>query len=103
MEKFEIKFKHKRTGFIQSVFGSLDEDASFIAEEATASKLEELFEELTEASKNKDDFCETMALEMCIEKATTNEELVIFIYEIAKAQRCPNHGLIQMMMGQGKK
>jgi len=100
--KFKIKFKHKRHDFIQSVYGSLDEEASFVAVEATRKRLEELFSEIEEAAKADDDFCETRALEMALQKAETNEEIVIFVHELAKASRCPSHGLIQMLMNGGQ-
>jgi pyruvate-formate lyase len=97
--KFKITFKHKRHDFVQAVYGSLEEEASFLAVEQTKKRLEELFEEIEEAAKESEDFCETVALEMCINKAKTNEELIVFIHETAKAQRCPSHGLVQMIMG----
>jgi hypothetical protein len=97
--KFKITFKHKRHDFVQAVYGNLEEEASFLAVEQTKKRLEELFKEIEGAAKENEDFCETMGLEMCIEKAQTSEELVIFIHEIAKAQSCPSHGFVQMLMG----
>jgi hypothetical protein len=101
MKKLEIKFKHKRSDFIQAVYGSLNEDASFLAVEQTRVRLKELFKEIEAKAKELNgELTDTMALEMCINKAQTNEELVVFIHEVASAQSCPTHGFIQMIKGQ---
>jgi hypothetical protein len=99
MELKNVKFKHKRNGFIQAVYGSLDEDASFIAVEQTVKRLHELRNEISAMAEKNEDFSDTMAVEMCVEKAQTNEELIVFIHEIARASGRSQPSIVQMIKG----
>ena len=101
MSKFKITFKHKRKDLHQAVYGSLSEDETFEAVDVLRKKLEDLFDELNEVSKM-DGFNVSAALEMCVSRATTNEELILFIYEVASANTCPSHNLLSVLMNRNK-
>ena len=97
MSKIKIKFKHQRFNTIQAVYGGLDEDASLLAVEQTEKRLEELFEQINAASKDNKDFADSEAIEMCVDKAQTTEELIIFIHKVSAESACPAHPFMQML------
>lgn len=96
MEK-KIKFKHRRFNIIQAIYGGLDEEASLLAVEQCDKRLDELFAEINEKSKDNKDWSESQALEMCYNKAESMEELIIFIHKVSAASACPSHPFIEMI------
>jgi hypothetical protein len=95
--KIDVTFKHSRFDLIQAIYGKLDEDSSLLAVESTETRLESLFKEINEASKDGKHFTDSMAIEMCLEKAETMEELLIFIHKVSAKIACPQHPFIEMM------
>ena len=95
--KIDVTFKHTRFDFIQSVYGKLDEDSSLLAVESTETRLESLFKEINKASEEHKSFTDSMAIEMCLKKAETMEELLIFVHKVSAKSSCPQHPFIQMM------
>ena len=95
--KFDLKFKHERLNFIQAVYGGLDEDASLLAVENTASRLDQLFEEIEEKAKDNPEFNESKVLELCCERAKSIEELVIFIHKVASESASEKHPFLEIL------
>lgn len=95
--KTNVKFKHARKDFVQAVYGSLDEDASLLAVENTESRLEQLFDEINAKAKEDQTFTDSKAIEMCCNKAKTQEELIIFIHRVSAESACPTHPFIEMI------
>ena len=97
MDIKSIKFKHERFNLIQAVHGGLQEDASFEAVAVIEKKTDEIFEELEELAKETPNMGDSHLIEVCVKKATTPEELVLFLHAVCSADRCPSHPFIEMV------
>ena len=98
-----IKFKHERYNLIQVIHGHLSEDASIEAVKITEEKLSNLMAEIETANEsNPDNFNESHALEMCIQRAKSPCELVVFLHAVCSASRCPTHPFISKVFFGGE-
>jgi len=97
LEEFGITFKHNRKDTFQAIHGELGEDASLEAVEHVNVRIKELFMALDAEAKEKDGLCESEALEICLLEAKDFREAVLFINAMAGENRCPSHGLIEIL------
>jgi len=95
----DVKFKHERFNMIQCVYGHLSEDASLEAVKNVEGKIRSLFTEIKKAAEKSESFNESHVLEMCVNKAATKQELIVFIHAVCSESRCPAHAFVNMLKG----